>query len=236
MSVAIGGMRWQIDSIGDSRLYNILVVDDHDLVRMGIIRMLADVDGCTVVGEAKTGEEAVQLARKLHPNVVLMDVKMPGIGGLEATKKLMAIDPQIRIIVVTSCDDDLYPERLMKAGAMGYITKGADLEEMVAAIRSVSKGTPYMSANIAQQLALKNFGGKNSGDSPFERLSERELQTTVLIANGKKVQEIADTFHVSPKTVNSYRYRIFEKLNINSDVELTLLAVRHNVLQVETLG
>jgi len=217
-------------------LYNILVVDDHDLVRMGIVRMLADVDGCTVVGEAKSGEEAVQLARKLNPNVVLMDVKMPGIGGLEATKKLMAIDPHIKIIVVTSCDDDLYPERLMKAGAMGYITKGADMEEMVSAIRSVSKGTPYMSANIAQQLALKNFGGKNGGDSPFERLSERELQTTVLIANGKKVQEIADTFHVSPKTVNSYRYRIFEKLNINSDVELTLLAVRHNVLHVETLN
>jgi len=200
---------------------------------MGISRMLADVDGCEVVGEAKSGEEAVQLARKLKPNVVLMDVKMPGIGGLEATKKLMAIDSQIKIIVVTSLDGDLYPERLMKAGAMGYITKGADLEEMVNAIRSVAKGSPYMSANIAQQLALKKFGSKADAESPFECLSERELQTTVLIANGKKVQEIADTFCVSPKTVNSYRYRIFEKLNINSDVELTLLAVRHNVLEVE---
>jgi len=217
-------------------LYRILVVDDHDLVRMGIARMLADVDGCEVVGEAKTGEEGVQLARQLKPNVVLMDVKMPGIGGLEATKKLMAIDSHIKIIVVTSCDDDLYPERLMKAGAMGYITKGADLEEMVNAIRAVTKGTPYMSANIAQQLALKKFGGKANSESPFECLSERELQTTVLIANGKKVQEIADTFCVSPKTVNSYRYRIFEKLNVNSDVELTLLAVRHNILDVERLN
>ncbi len=217
-------------------MYRILVVDDHDLVRMGIARMLADVDGCEVVGEAKTGEEGVQLARQLKPNVVLMDVKMPGIGGLEATKKLMAIDSHIKIIVVTSCDDDLYPERLMKAGAMGYITKGADLEEMVNAIRAVTKGTPYMSANIAQQLALKKFGGKANSESPFECLSERELQTTVLIANGKKVQEIADTFCVSPKTVNSYRYRIFEKLNVNSDVELTLLAVRHNILDVERLN
>lgn len=202
---------------------------------MGISRMLADVDGCTVVGEAKSGEEAVQLARKLAPNVVLMDVKMPGIGGLEATKKLLAIDPQIKIIVVTSCDDDLYPERLMKAGAMGYITKGADMDEMVTAIRSVTKGSPYMSNTIAQQLALKKFGNTEN-KSPFESLSERELQTTVLIANGKKVQEIADTFCVSPKTVNSYRYRIFDKLNVNSDVELTLLAVRHNVLELETLN
>ena len=232
----MSGERGTNRTIGDSRLFKILVVDDHDLVRMGISRMLADVDGCTVVGEAKSGEEAVQLARKLKPNVVLMDVKMPGIGGLEATKKLLAIDPQIKIIVVTSCDDDLYPERLMKAGAMGYITKGADLDEMVAAIRSVTKGSPYMSNTIAQQLALKKFGGKPGSDSPFESLSERELQTTVLIANGKKVQEIADTFCVSPKTVNSYRYRIFDKLNVHSDVELTLLAVRHNVLELETLN
>ena len=203
---------------------------------MGISRMLADVDGCTVVGEAQSGEEAVRLARRLKPDVVLMDVKMPGIGGLEATRKLIAIDPQIKIIVVTSCDDDLYPERLMKAGAMGYITKGADLEEMVKAIRTVGKGTPYMSNKIAQQLVLKKFSGKAGSESPFESLSERELQTTVLIANGKKVQEIADTFCVSPKTINSYRYRIFDKLNINSDVELTLLAVRHNILQLETLS
>ncbi len=234
-AVCAGGTRYT-QKIGDSRLFKILVVDDHDLVRMGISRMLSDVDGCTVVGEAKSGEEAVQLARKLEPNVVLMDVKMPGIGGLEATKKLLAIDPQIKIIVVTSCDDDLYPERLMKAGAMGYITKGADMDEMVAAIRSVTKGTPYMSNTIAQQLAMKKFGNNAGNESPFESLSERELQTTVLIANGKKVQEIADTFCVSPKTVNSYRYRIFDKLNINSDVELTLLAVRHNVLQLETLN
>lgn len=198
--------------------------------------MLEDVDGCTVVGEAKSGEEAVRLAKQLSPNVVLMDVNMPGIGGLEATKKLIALDPHIKIIVVTSLDGDLYPERLMKAGAMGYITKGADMDEMITAIRTVTKGTPYMSNTIAQQLALKKFSGNGDGESPFESLSERELQTSILIANGKKVQEIADTFCVSPKTVNSYRYRIFEKLNINSDVELTLLAVRHNILQVETLN
>lgn len=197
--------------------------------------MLADVDGFIVVGEAKSGEEALQLARKLEPHVVLMDVKMPGIGGLEATKKLLAINPIIRIVAVTACDDDLYPERLMKAGAIGYITKGADFEEMITAIRAAAKGTPYMSNGIAQQLALKRFVTKEGSNSPFDSLSERELQTAVLIANGRKVQEIATTFCVSPKTVNSYRYRIFEKLSVNSDVELTLLAVRHNVLELETL-
>jgi len=202
---------------------------------MGISRMLQDVSEYDVIGEVKSGEEAIRIIRQSSPNVVLMDVKMPGMGGLEATKKIHAIDPNIRVIAVTSSDDDLYPERLMKAGAMGYITKGASLEEMISAINSVCKGVPFMSNDIAQQVALKNFGGKQGGATPFESLSERELQTAVMIANGKKVKEIANTFCVSPKTVNSYRYRIFDKLKINSDVELALLAVRHSVLELEPI-
>jgi two-component system invasion response regulator UvrY len=197
--------------------------------------MLQDVSEYDVIGEVKSGEEAIRIIRQSSPNVVLMDVKMPGMGGLEATKKIHAIDPNIRVIAVTSSDDDLYPERLMKAGAMGYITKGASLEEMISAINSVCKGVPFMSNDIAQQVALKNFGGKQGGATPFESLSERELQTAVMIANGKKVKEIANTFCVSPKTVNSYRYRIFDKLKINSDVELALLAVRHSVLELEPI-
>jgi DNA-binding NarL/FixJ family response regulator len=216
-------------------LTKILVVDDHDLVRMGIVRMLADVPGYQVVGDAKSGEEAVSLARELVPNVVLMDVKMPGMGGLEATKKLLTINPNMKIIAVTACDDSLYPTRLMQAGAVGYVTKGAEFSEITDAIEKVIRGDLYMSNSIAQQLALRNFGGKNGQDSPFEQLSQRELQTAMLIANGQKVQDIADTFCVSPKTVNSYRYRIFEKLNINSDVELTLLAVKHNFLDPEAV-
>lgn len=216
-------------------LVKIMVVDDHDLVRMGISRMLADVEGFSVVGEAASGEEAVRLAREVEPRVALMDVKMPGIGGLEATRKLLARNPDMCVIAVTASDDDLYPERFLKAGAMGYITKGAQLDEMIEAINSVCRGKQYMSNNIAQQLALKKFGGNQENRSPFETLSERELQTAIMIANGKKAQEIANTFHVSPKTVNSYRYRIFDKLKVNSDVELALLAVRHNVLDMETL-
>ncbi|WP_111640883.1 response regulator [Marinimicrobium alkaliphilum] len=213
----------------------ILVVDDHDLVRMGIVRMLADVPGYAVVGSAKSGEQAVSLARELLPDVVLMDVKMPGMGGLEATRKLLAIQPAMKIVAVTACDDNMYPTRLMQAGAVGYVTKGAEFTEITQAIDKVVAGELYMSSSIAQQLALKNFGGGGSDASPFEKLSQRELQTALMIANGKRAQDIADTFCVSPKTVNSYRYRIFDKLGINSDVELTLLAVKHNVLDPEAV-
>ncbi len=216
-------------------LTKILVVDDHDLVRMGIVRMLADIDGYQVVGDAKSGEEAVTKARILKPDVVLMDVKMPGMGGLEATKKLLTVNPAIKIIAVTACDDDLYPTRLMQAGAVGYVTKGADFTEITDAINKVTRGDLYMSNSIAQQLALKTFSGAGNQESPFEKLSQRELQTAMLIANGQKVNDIANTFCVSPKTVNSYRYRIFEKLDINSDVELTLLAVKHNLLDPEAV-
>lgn len=214
---------------------NILVADDHDLVRMGIVRMLADVEGFHVVGEAKTGEEAVRLARDLKPCIVLMDVKMPGIGGLEATRKVLTASDMTKVIAVTALADEMFPERLMKAGASGYVTKGAGFDEIIDAIKTVLSGKLYMSTSIAQQLALKNFGGKGDS-SPFELLSERELQTAIMIANGHKVQEIADSFCVSPKTVNSYRYRIFDKLNLNSDVELALLAVKHKILDLENFS
>jgi len=214
----------------------ILVADDHDLVRMGIVRMLADVEGFDVVGEAKSGEDAVRIARNLQPDVILMDVKMPGIGGLEATRKIQTACETAKVIAVTSLSDDLFTERLMKAGASGYVTKGAGFDEIINAINTVMSGSLYMSSDIAQQLALKNFAGSKVEVSPFEQLSERELQTAIMIANGTKVNKIADTFCVSPKTVNSYRYRIFEKLDIHSDVELALLAVKHKILDIENLS
>ncbi len=212
-------------------MIKVLVVDDHDLVRMGITRMLADISGIKVVGEAASGEEALRLARELTPQVVLMDVKMPGIGGLEATRKLLRQDPDIRVVAVTVCDEEPFPSRLLKAGAAGYLTKGAALDEMIKAIRAVASGQRYISPEIAQQLALKNLDEEKS--SPFESLSEREMQITMMIVNCQKVQEISDRLFLSPKTVNSYRYRIFEKLAIDSDVELTLLAVRHGLLSAD---
>lgn len=212
-------------------MIKVLVVDDHDLVRMGITRMLTDISGLKVVGEAASGEDALRLARELHPQVVLMDVKMPGIGGLEATRKLLRQDPDVRVLAVTVCDEEPFPSRLLKAGAAGYLTKGAALDEMVKAIRAVAAGQRYISPEIAQQLALKNLNDEKG--SPFELLSEREMQITMMIVNCQKVQEISDRLFLSPKTVNSYRYRIFEKLGIDSDVELALLAVRHGLLSTD---
>lgn len=197
--------------------------------------MLSDVEGIEVVGEAESGEVAIKLTKELNPTVILMDVKMPGMGGLEATKKLLHWHPEVRIVAVTAYDDDLYPQRLLQAGAAGYITKGADLKEMIEAVHTVVRGEIYMSNNVARQLAMKNFGGRKGEQSPFELLSERELQTALMIANGQKPMDIAATFNVSPKTVNTYRYRIFEKLSISSDVELTLLAIKHHVLDPESV-
>ncbi|ERU96820.1 TPA: UvrY/SirA/GacA family response regulator transcription factor [Pseudomonas aeruginosa] len=210
-------------------MIKVLVVDDHDLVRTGITRMLADIEGLQVVGQADCGEDCLKLARELKPDVVLMDVKMPDIGGLEATRKLLRSQPDIKVVVVTVCEEDPFPTRLMQAGAAGYMTKGAGLEEMVQAIRQVFAGQRYISPQIAQQLALKSFQPQQH-DSPFDSLSEREIQIALMIANCHKVQSISDKLCLSPKTVNTYRYRIFEKLSITSDVELALLAVRHGMV------
>ncbi|AGN79766.1 chemotaxis protein CheY [Pseudomonas putida H8234] len=208
-------------------LIRVLVVDDHDLVRTGITRMLADIDGLQVVGEGDSGESALKLARELKPDVVLMDVKMPGIGGLEATRKLLRSHPDIKVVAVTVCEEDPFPTRLLQAGAAGYLTKGAGLDEMVQAIRLAFAGQRYISPQIAQQLALKPFQPQGS---PFDTLSEREIQIALMIVGCQKVQIISDKLCLSPKTVNTYRYRIFEKLSVTSDVELTLLAVRHGMV------
>lgn len=210
-------------------MIRVLVVDDHDLVRTGIIRMLGDISELNVVGEADSGESALLKARELQPDVVLMDIRMPGIGGLEATRKLLRSFPDMKVLAVTSCEEDPFPTRLLQAGAAGYLTKGAALDEMVQAIRMVHAGQRFLSPQIAQQLALKAFQ-PNSQSSPFELLSEREIQIALMIANCHKVQNISDKLCLSPKTVNTYRYRIFEKLAITSDVELALLAVRHGVV------
>ena len=191
--------------------------------------MLADIEGITVVGGACSGEEAINQTRALKPDVVLMDIRMPGIDGLEATRRLLRSYPDLKVIAVTACEEDPFPTRLMQAGASGYLTKGADLNEMVQAIRQVFTGHCYISPPIAQQMALKSFKPQRD-QSPFEQLSEREIQIALMIANCQKVQSISDQLCLSPKTVNTYRYRIFEKLSIDSDVELALLAVRHGMV------
>ena len=210
-------------------LIKVLLVDDHFLVRMGIKRLLQDISGLKVIAEAGTGEEAVIIAKELIPDVVLMDLHMPGIGGLEATRKMVRHNPDIKILALTIYVDEPYPSRLLQAGASGYITKGCDTDEMVRAIRTIHSGQRYISPDIAQQMAIKRF--TKGEDNPLEVLSERELQIMLMITQGQKVQDISRKLCLSPKTVNSYRYRIFDKLGINSDVELTLMAMRLGMLE-----
>ena len=206
----------------------ILLADDHDLVRAGIGRMLEDIPDMAVIGQATSGEEAVSMCRELQPDVVLMDIRMPGIGGLEATRKIVGRDPNIKVIAVSAWDDDPLPARLLQAGASGFVVKGAPFEDVIKAIRKVMAGQRYLSANVAEQMALKQFDKAES--SPFARLSERELQIALMVVNCEKVQVISDKLHLSPKTVNSYRYRLFEKLGISSDVELTHLAIKYRMV------
>lgn len=205
-------------------LIKVLLVDDHELVRIGIKRLLQDIQGIKVVGEASSGEQAVLFAKDMQPDVVVMDVHMPGIGGLEATRKMIRHNPDIKILALTIYEDEPYPSRLLQAGASGYITKGCDPEEMIRAIRTIHAGQRYISPGIAQQIAIKRF--TKGDESPLDLLSERELQIMLMITQGQKVQDISKKLCLSPKTVNSYRYRIFDKLHINSDVELTLMAMR----------
>lgn len=209
-------------------MIQVIVIDDHDLVRMGLTRLLGDADGIEVIREGSSGEDAIRLAKEHEPDVILMDVRMPGIGGIEATRKVHRLFPDIRIIAVTACGEDPFPARLLQAGAAGYLTKGASSEEMVLAVRTVMAGQKYLAPNVAQKLALQNLG---SGGSPFAELSDREMQIATMICSCRKVQEISDKLCLSPKTVNTYRYRIFDKLSISSDVELTHLAIRHGILE-----
>lgn len=212
-------------------MITVLVADDHAMVRTGIARMLDDADDISVIAEASNGEEAIRRARELKPDIVLMDIRMPGMGGLEATRKLQQLVPDTRIIAVSALEQEPMPSRLLKAGAWAYLTKGGDNsgQEVLTAVRQVASGRRYLSPSIAQALALRNYD--ENAVSPFDALSEREIQISLMISNGLRVQDIADTLHIQAKTVNSYRYRIFEKLDVNGDVALTLLAIRHGLIE-----
>jgi two-component system invasion response regulator UvrY len=209
-------------------MINVLLVDDHDLVRTGIRRLLDDVSGIQVYEEAKDGESAIQAVRKKRPDVILMDVSMPGIGGLEATRKIKQIDDSLPIIILTVHTDDPFPTSLLKAGASGYLHKSCSIDEIVSAIKEVHAGRRYISTEIAQNLALSLLPG-NEG-SPFDNLSQREMQVMFMLVQGNKVQDISEKLCLSPKTVSTYRYRLFDKLSVRNDAELTRLAMRYGML------
>jgi two-component system invasion response regulator UvrY len=205
-----------------------LLVDDHQLVRAGIRRILDDSPDVEVCGEAASGEEALALVVQTRPEVVLMDVNMPGIGGLEATRKLLRIDENLKIIALTVYMEEPYPSRLLSAGAMGYLSKGCCEEEILNAIRVVHRGERYIDANIARQMALSGLAGNTR--NPLDKLSQREVQVMMMITQGHRIQEVSDILNLSPKTVSTYRYRLYEKLGVSNDVELTHLAYRHDMI------
>ncbi|MDP1602345.1 MAG: UvrY/SirA/GacA family response regulator transcription factor [Legionella sp.] len=210
-------------------MIKVLIVDDHALVRMGIRRLLDDLPDMDVVAEAESGEEALVLVKSHKPDVVLLDMKMPGIDGWEVTRRLKKSNPQIKVIAVTAMCTEPLPSRVLQLGAMGYLTKESGVEEMAAAIRKVAKGEKYLSAEIAQKMAINSLEAVQG--SPFDALSEREMQVMFMITSGMEVQDIADRLFLSTKTINGYRYRMFEKLSIKNDVELTYLAMKHRVIE-----
>ena len=166
-----------------STVTTILLVDDHDLVRTGLRCMLGDILEFSVVGEASSGEDALILGRKLKPDVVLMDIRMPGIGGYEATRKLRLAEPTVKVLVVTTCDNDIYPARLLGVGASGYLTKNASMNEMIQAIKAVAGGQRYISPEIASRLALRHVADKvrsSSGCWPAEHRSHIQPTTRQL--------------------------------------------------------
>ena len=209
-------------------MINVFLVDDHELVRTGIRRILEEAGDIVVVGEAADGDEALKAARKAEPDVVLMDVNMPGMGGIEATRRMVRLIPNAKVIALTVLDDDPFPARLNDAGAVGYLTKGCPAKEMIEAVRTVHRGLPYVASSVARKHMIADWQGMTS--TPFQELSAREMQVAMMILDGQRTQDISDALSLSPKTVSTYRQRIYEKLRVKTDVELTRLAYRHGLI------
>lgn len=212
-------------------MIKVLLVDDHGLVRQGLNLMLRDTREVQVVGEAGSGAEAIQLVRELRPHTVILDFRLPDISGLEVTSRLLRIDPNLKIIMVSSAVNDLFPFRLLEAGAQGYLTKDVTKEELIRAIKAVNAGQRIISPEVASRLALAKIDVKKK--SPFYTLSDREMEVMLMVVRGDLVRNIADRLFLSPKTVHSYRSRIFEKLNVENDVALVLLAIKEGIVTVE---
>ncbi|MDH5766506.1 MAG: response regulator [Gammaproteobacteria bacterium] len=205
----------------------VMLVDDHDLIRYGLRRLLEDQSGIEVVAEADSGEKALEMARSIDMDVILMDINMPGIGGFEATSRLSKTHSDIKIIILTAHSEGPLPKRLLEAGAVGFLTKGCDVKEMIDAIQKVTSGQRYIAPTIAQQLALSMLPGE---ESLLDTLSQRELQVLIMISQGMRTNMISDKLSLSPKTVSTYRKRLHEKLDVSNDVEMMRLAIKHGIL------
>ncbi len=204
----------------------VYLVDDHSLVRAGMRMILAGETDIEVVGEAESGEQALPEIRKLKPDVVLCDLHLPGVSGLEVTERIVRGDHGTRVVVVSVLEEGPMPKRMIEAGASGYVGKGGDATELLRAVRDVARGKRYLANNIAQNLALAGIGGD---DSPFDSLSPRELEVAMLLTQGLRQEVIARQLSLSAKTVNTHKSRLFQKLGVQDNIALARLAGQYGV-------
>ncbi|MEY3027974.1 MAG: response regulator [Methylophilaceae bacterium] len=206
----------------------VLLVDDHSVVRMGFKMLIDSEKDMKVIAESETGEDGIQKYQELKPDVTVMDITMPGIGGLEAIERIIAKDKNAKILVLSAHEDSVHPKRVLSAGAIGYLTKRSAAEELISAIRTVGSGKKYIESSVAQQLAITQLSGEND---PTEILSDREFEVFIALAKGKSTNEIADTMCLSPRTVGTHLYNIKQKLNANNSAEIALIAIRCGLIE-----
>ncbi len=204
----------------------VFLVDDHALVRTGMRMILSAETDIEVIGEAGSGEQALPQIRKLKPDVVLCDLHLPGVSGLEVTERIVKGDHDTRVVVVSVLEDGPIPRRVIEAGASGYVGKGGDPAELLRAIRDVARGKRYLASGVAQNLALSGIGGNGS---PFDVLSPRELEVVMLLLQGLRQEDIARKLSLSAKTVNTHKSRLFEKLAIQDNIALARLASQYGL-------
>ena len=211
-------------------MYKVLLIDDHDLVRNGIRRLLEDTSEVKIIGEAVSGEEGVKKAQALDPDIILLDINMPGIGGLEACHRILQRRPEQKIIILTVHTEESFPKRLLEIGAKGYLTKECTISEMMDAIKAVCSGGSYISASIAQSLALSMIPGVAA--NPIDSLSRREFQVMLMMAQGNSNSEISERLCLSPKTVSTYRSRLMDKLGAENELDLIKIAVAQGMIDI----
>ena len=206
---------------------NVILADDHAVVRMGFRLLLQDTKDISVVGEAESGEEVIKLLNTITADIIVMDLSMPGIGGLETISRITSKDKSPKILILSAHEDAVHPKRSLKAGANGYLSKRGAAEELIKAIRQIHSGNMYIEPSIAQKVAMSQMGGETS---PVEILSEREFDVFMALANGKTVNQIAETLHLSPRTVGTHLYNIKQKLNASNQTELALIAIKSGLI------
>ena len=205
----------------------IYIVDDHALVRAGLRMILSAETDIEIVGEAQSGEEALPQIRKLKPDVVLCDLHLPGISGLEVTERIVRGKLGSRVVIVSVLEEGPLPKRLLDVGAYAYVGKGGDAQELLHAVRDAARGRRYLGSSVAQNMALAAMGGDRS---PFEQLSSRELEVAMLLVQGMRQDAIAKRLSLSAKTINTHKSRLFQKVGVQDSIALARLAARYGLM------